>query len=98
MTDTNIDKAFEDSESDAPSLPQANGYNIVQAHPNDDIARINEQHTEDAQEDDNEVIIGEDVKKTEGDGQSEEENADDDNSSDEGEFDGHSAEPNTNHM
>lgn len=98
MTDTNVDKAFEDSESDAPSLPQANGYNIVQTQPNDGIARANEQQTEDAQEDDIEAIIGEDVKKPDGDGQSEEENADDDNSSDEGKSDGHSAELNTNHM
>lgn len=98
MTDTNIDKVFEDSERDAPSLPQANGYNIVQAQPNDDIARTNEQQTEDAQEDDIEAIIGEDVKKPEEDGQSEEENEDDDNSSDEGKLDGYSAESNTNHM
>lgn len=98
MTDTNIDKAFEDSVGDTPSLPQANGYNIVQAQPNDDMARTNEQQTEETQEDDTEAIIGEDVEKPEGDGHSEEENADDDNGSDEGKFDGHSAESNTNHM
>lgn len=98
MTDNNTDKAFEDSESDAPSLPHANGYNIVRAQPNNALARTNEQQTEDAQEDENEAIIGDDVKKTEGDAQSGGENADNDDSSDEGKFDGHLTEANTDHV